>query len=109
MADLGRPWRAYASVTYLNCDMGSHISTAGWNNWGQKKNESTARYAEYHSTGPGGAPDKRYPWARQLTEDQAKAVTIESVLGGGDHWDPKAIAASLSTSTAVGSLPNESH
>ena len=59
--------------------------------------------------GPGGAPDKRCPWARQLTEDQAKAVTIESVLGGGDHWDPKAIAASLSTSTAVGSLPNESH
>jgi pectin methylesterase-like acyl-CoA thioesterase len=110
LADLGRPWRAHASVTYLNCEMGSHISPTGWNNWGQKTNEATARYSEYHSTGPGGASDKRYPWARQLADDQAKAITVESVLGGRDHWDPKVIAASLAQSppTAAVSLPNES-
>jgi pectinesterase len=32
MADLGRPWRPYASVTYLNCEMGDHIKPEGWNN-----------------------------------------------------------------------------
>ncbi len=32
-ADLGRPWRPYASVTYLNCEMGDHIKPEGWNIW----------------------------------------------------------------------------
>src|SRR5437764_1125478 len=29
-ADLGRPWRPYASVTFVHCDLGSHIVPAGW-------------------------------------------------------------------------------
>src|SRR5262249_7334706 len=28
-ADLGRPWRPFASVTYLNCEMGDHIKPEG--------------------------------------------------------------------------------
>lgn len=88
IADLGRPWRPYASVTYLNCWMGDHISPKGWNNWGRAANEKTARYAEYHSTGPGANPEARVAWAHQLTEEQAKAYTIENVLGGKDGWNP---------------------
>jgi pectinesterase len=101
IADLGRPWRPYASVTYINCEMGSHISPAGWNNWGKASNESTARYSEYHSTGPGGASDKRVPWSHQLSDEQAKAITVESVLGGNDHWDPLTIAKSLTSEQAT--------
>ncbi|HVX85468.1 MAG TPA: pectinesterase family protein [Phycisphaerae bacterium] len=92
IADLGRPWRPYASVTYLNCDMGAHISPAGWNNWGKTSNEQTARYAEYHSTGPGGSAEKRAAWTHQLTDEQAKAITAAAVLGGKDAWDPQAAA-----------------
>ncbi|HEU6447043.1 MAG TPA: pectinesterase family protein [Verrucomicrobiae bacterium] len=88
MADLGRPWRPYASVTYLNCWMGDHIKPEGWNNWRNPTNELTARYAEYHSSGPGANPDKRVKWAKQLTGDEAKKFTIENVLGGNDHWNP---------------------
>lgn len=90
MADLGRPWRPYASVTYLNCELGAHIKPEGWNNWRNPTNELTARFAEYNSTGPGAKPDKRFKWAKQLTVDEADKITVESVLGGDDSWNPTA-------------------
>ncbi len=88
IADLGRPWRPHASVAYLDCWMGSHIAPAGWNNWGKVQNESTARYAEYDSTGPGANPQARVVWAHELTAEQAKSYTVENILGGQDHWNP---------------------
>jgi pectinesterase len=88
MADLGRPWRPYASVTYLNCEMGSHIKPEGWNNWRNPTNELTARYAEYNSTGPGANPNRRAKWSKQLTKEEAEKVTVLSVLGGDDGWNP---------------------
>lgn len=87
-ADLGRPWRPYGSVAYLNCEMDAHIKPTGWNNWGNVTNEITARYAEYHSTGPGANPEKRVKWMRQLTDEEAKGFTIENVLRGADGWNP---------------------
>jgi len=92
LGDLGRPWRPYASVTYLNCDIGSHIAPAGWNNWRNPTNELTARFAEYNSTGPGANPDKRVKWAKQLTKDETEKITVESVLSGSDNWNPTAAA-----------------
>ena len=88
MADLGRPWRPYASVTYLNCELGAHIKPEGWNNWRNPTNELTARYAEYKSTGPGANPDQRFKWTKQLTQEEAAKITLDSVLGGNDHWNP---------------------
>jgi pectinesterase len=88
MADLGRPWRPYASVTYLNCEMGAHIKPAGWDNWRNADNEKTARYAEYKSTGPGANPEARFKWTKQLTDDEAKAYTVGNILGGADGWEP---------------------
>jgi pectinesterase len=87
-AELGRPWRPYASVTYLNCEMDGHIKPVGWNNWGNVTNELTARYAEYRSTGPGANPDKRVKWSRQLTDDEAKNFSVGKVLSGADGWKP---------------------
>lgn len=89
-ADLGRPWRPYASVTYLNCEMGGHIRPDGWNNWRNPTNELTARYAEYKSSGPGANPDERVKWSKQLTDEQAKNFTIGKILGGSDDWNPAA-------------------
>jgi pectinesterase len=88
LADLGRPWRPYASVTYLNCEMGAHIKPEGWNNWRNPTNELTARYAEFNSTGPGANPYQRFKWTRQLTQAEAEKITVDTVLGGNDHWDP---------------------
>lgn len=83
---LGRPWRPYASVTYLNCEMDSSIRPEGWHNWRNPENESTVRYAEYGTTGPGAHPEARVPWARQLTASEAERITVSSILEGEDGW-----------------------
>jgi pectin methylesterase-like acyl-CoA thioesterase len=85
---LGRPWRPYGSVTFLDTQMADIVEPRGWDNWANSANESTARYAEWNSSGPGANPEKRLPWTHQLTEEQAKAITIQKVLGGSDNWDP---------------------
>jgi polygalacturonase len=60
---LGRPWRPYATVIFLNSEMGSHIDPAGWREWhpGETHSIETVFYAEYNSTGPGAQPDQRDP------------------------------------------------
>ena len=85
---LGRPWRPYASVTFLNTEMSAVVEPAGWNNWRDPAREKTARYAEFNSTGPGANPKARVSWARQLTTEEAKAITVQSVLAGADGWSP---------------------
>src|SRR5918912_1260524 len=79
---LGRPWRPYASVTFLDTKMSEVVRTVGWHNWDQPEREKTASYAEYNSAGPGANPKSRAPWSRQLTKEQAHAITLETVLGG---------------------------
>ena len=85
---LGRPWRPFASTIYLFTEMPENILPEGWNNWKKPDAEKTSRYSEFGSTGPGAKPDARAPWAKPLTEEQAKALTIEKVLGGDDGWNP---------------------
>lgn len=77
---LGRPWRPNSHTVFIRCEMGDHIRPEGWDNWGNPDNEKTAFYAEYKSTGPGAASDKRVMWSKQLTEKEAKALTPESIL-----------------------------
>ena len=85
---LGRPWRPTAAVAFLRCDMQGKIMPAGWDNWGNVANESTARFAEYKSTGPGANPGARVKWAKPLTDEEAKAYTVKNILGGADGWNP---------------------
>ncbi|WP_411346762.1 pectinesterase family protein [Paenibacillus sp. WLX1005] len=85
---LGRPWRPYASVAFLNSSMDSHIRPEGWNNWSNAENEKTARYSEYGSTGSGGTTSKRVSWSKQLTAQQAAQLTPQNVLRGSDNWNP---------------------
>lgn len=72
---LGRPWRAYASVTWVECELPSCILPAGWHNWGRAENEHTARYAEYANIGDGAAPDGRVEWA--VCEKSAASAPAE--------------------------------
>jgi pectinesterase len=87
---LGRPWRAHSSVTFLNTEMSAVVRPEGWHNWGFPEREKTARYSEYASRGPGANPRARAAWSRQLSGDEAKAITTRKVLGGADGWNPRA-------------------
>ena len=92
---LGRPWRAYSRVIYINTELPAEMNPVGWNNWGSAANESTAYYAESNSTGPGASPSTRVPWSHQLTAAEAKQYLPQTFLAGPDHWDPIAEAAKL--------------
>jgi pectinesterase len=69
---LGRPWRPYARVVYIDCWLGEHIRPQGWDNWRNPENEKTAWFAEYHSTGPGANAGSRVGWSKQLTAREAE-------------------------------------
>jgi pectinesterase len=92
---LGRPWRPYARVVYIDTELPADIRPEGWNNWGKTSNEQTAFFAEYHSTGPGAQPSARVPWSHQLTAAEARRFYPRVFLAGSDHWNPIAAAAQL--------------
>lgn len=87
---LGRPWRAYAHTLFMNCTMNGCIKPEGWNNWGKKENEATARYAEYKNVGTGPDFSKRVTWSKQLTKKEAGRVQKALVLS---NWNPTALKA----------------
>jgi len=93
---LGRPWRPYGRVIYINTVLCADVLPEGWNNWNNNAaNEKTAYYAEFNSTGPGANPAARVPWSHQLTAAQAKQYLPRVFLAGTDHWDPVAEAKKL--------------
>lgn len=87
---LGRPWRPYARVVFLNTFLGPHIDPAGWREWhpGETQSLETAYYAEYNSTGPGGLSAHREPHARLLTASQAEQFDTKRFLSSPNDWDP---------------------
>ena len=87
---LGRPWRAFASVTFLDTTMGSQIDAAGWREWhpGETNYLQTVSYAEFASKGPAGSPKAREPHTKMLTASEAAAFLPERFLAGADGWSP---------------------
>lgn len=83
-----RPWREFSATAFLRTELPAKLQPAGWHNWGKPEREKTVRYAEYKNTGPGAAIDQRVPWARQLSDEEAKAFTVENILRGDDGWRP---------------------
>lgn len=77
---LGRPWRNWANVIFMECDLPEEIQPAGWHNWSDPKRELTARYAEYHNTGAGARTTERVKWSRQLTDAEASQITLDRVM-----------------------------
>lgn len=87
---LGRPWRPYATVVYLNTRMGAQINGAGWREWhpGETNSLETAFFAEFHSTGPGGNSAHRERHAHILTGQQDQPFQPATFLRGADNWNP---------------------
>ncbi|MGJ1205372.1 pectinesterase family protein [Sphingobacterium lactis] len=86
---LGRPWRPYAKVVFLNSFFDKHIVAQGWDPWDGDKNFPdkylTVTFAEYNTAGPGNQSAHRVDWAKELTAKQAKHYAKEKVLRG---WKP---------------------
>lgn len=85
---LGRPWRAYSTVTFFDTDMDQEIAPEGWSEWGGRL--QTATYREYESHGRGVNGGHRVVATSPLTTAERSALTPERLLAGKDHWDPLA-------------------
>ena len=79
---LGRPWRAYASVVFMNTEMGPWIAREGWHEWEHdgKASLPTVFYAEYQSSGPGANAARK-----QLSDAEAKQFVVTTFFEG---WNP---------------------
>lgn len=87
---LGRPWRPFARTVFIECELGKHIRSEGWDPWKGDKmfpdKDKTAFYAEYKNVGPGSDVSKRVVWSKQLTKKESKQYTMKNILG---DWNPE--------------------
>lgn len=88
---LGRPWRDFAKVVFIESEIGLQISAQGWSNWSGTERDKTAYFAEYKNFGPGSVTENRVKWSHQLSTKEAKEFTKEKVLqslsgAGNTEW-----------------------
>ena len=88
---LGRPWRDYARVIFMNTQMDAAVHPEGWREWtpGSTERLKTAYYAEYRPRGPHASVKQREPLSHQLTAAEAKRWQKKVLLAGPDDWDPR--------------------
>lgn len=98
---LGRPWKEYSGVYYINCKMGKHIKPEGWNEW--NGSETTACFAEYGSRDLAGNllnTDQRVDWSFQMLQEDAEMFTPEYTFNkanGSVVFDPLALCDKVSS------------
>lgn len=80
---LGRPWRKFAHVVFLNCYLGDHIHPFGWDDW--SKEHATLQFYEFQNIGPGADFSKRVDFCKLLSKDESKIYDKGNVLR---DWKP---------------------
>ena len=98
---LGRPWRPHASVHFLQCELPAELRREGWDNWRDPDNETTARFAEWRSSGPGATPEKRCAWSRQLDDPAGRGLSRPWTILS--KWDPDHVL----TAERISRLPRQ--
>lgn len=85
---LGRPWRDYSRVIFLDTRMDAKIVPAGWREWtpGTTNRLPLAYYAEYRSQGVGAAPQQRAKTSHQLDAKQAAKWRADRFFAGDTAW-----------------------
>ncbi len=92
---LGRPWRPFSRVVFLDCDLPASLSPQGWSPWIPEGTIENTYYGERGSVGPGASPGSRLAGTHQLTAVEAAPFATRKFLRGADNWDPVAEAAKL--------------
>lgn len=78
---LGRPWRDWARVTLIDCELGAHIRADGWDDWNKPGARLHATFQAINPTGPGAAPMAWPRWVRILPDADRARFSRESVIG----------------------------
>jgi pectin methylesterase-like acyl-CoA thioesterase len=87
---LGRPWRPYATVVFIETNLDAQVEPAGWREWhpGETHSLETAFYAESRSRGVGAGDRLRDVHSRQLSRDDLRRYSLKEFLAGLDGWNP---------------------
>ena len=85
---LGRPWRDFARVAFINTEMSEAVRPEGWHDWDHPERQKTTHFSEFNSSGPGAAATKRVSWTAPLTAADVMKLSARDVLKGADDWDP---------------------
>jgi pectinesterase len=87
---LGRPWKQYSRVVFMQSNISDVLSPQGWLEWeGSPEYLDTLYYAEYNNCGPGANIDHRVKWSgyHLLNDNQASNFTVANFISG-DQWLP---------------------
>ncbi|XP_065625188.1 probable pectinesterase 53 [Quercus suber] len=82
---LGRAWGDYSRVVFSYTFLDKTVLPQGWSDWGDQKRDFSVYYGEYKCSGPGANLTGRVPWARMLTDEEAKPF-IGTYYVEGDSW-----------------------
>lgn len=86
---LGRPWRVYSRVVYLESYIDDFIDPMGWTKWSNSNDQGldTLYYGEYENYGPGSRTDGRVGWVGYhiLDHNDAYNFTVSEFIAG-DEW-----------------------
>ncbi|BBN05785.1 pectinesterase [Marchantia polymorpha subsp. ruderalis] len=100
---LGRPWREYAKVLYIDTWMDSHVVSQGWEDWLEGTSpmfpHDNVYFAESNSRGPGANPQSRIVWSHQIGETEVEANMYRDIMSflDGQSWiqQPPSVQAVL--------------
>ncbi|XP_075673856.1 putative pectinesterase/pectinesterase inhibitor 12 [Castanea sativa] len=87
---LGRPWRVYSRLIYLNSHIGSFINLAGWTQWSDDNDDQELKYLHYEehdNGGPSSSTDDRVKWKgyHKMDVDATYNFTVLEFIKG-DEW-----------------------
>ncbi|KAG4917224.1 hypothetical protein JHK87_054781 [Glycine soja] len=88
---LGRAGGDYSRVIFSYTYMDNIVLPKGWSDWGDQKRDSRVYYGEYKCSGPGANLAGSVPWARVLTDEEAKPFIGMQFLGLLAPKQPKII------------------
>lgn len=71
---LGRPWRDFAKVAIIQCELGAHIHPHGWHDWEKTQAHDTTFFAECQNTGAGASIQARPEWIHRLSSSRADEI-----------------------------------
>ncbi|XP_059654407.1 probable pectinesterase/pectinesterase inhibitor 20 [Cornus florida] len=84
---LGRPWKKYARVVFMQSSIDGLIDAAGWLEWNGEVPPATLYYGEYGNRGAGSATGGRVAWPgfHVMSAADAAKFTVGSFISG-DEW-----------------------
>lgn len=85
---LGRPWREWARVVLIACELGAHIKPEGWFDWNKARSHTTSWYAGTQLSGPGSQSMTWPSWIHRCSSAEAQEI-LDHILAGSDHWNPR--------------------